>query len=48
MKAIPANGAAPQALAAASAGTTGTPANQVVVTEDPAAPAVAFHLQVIC
>ena len=43
-----ANGASPQALAAASAGATGTAANQVVVTEDPPAPAVAFHLQVIC
>jgi hypothetical protein len=43
-----ANGTAPQALAAASAGTTGTQATQVVVNEDPAAPAVAFHLQVIC
>ncbi len=43
-----ANGATPQALAVASAGATGTAANQVVVTEDPAAPAVAFHLQVIC
>ena len=43
-----ANGATPQALAAASAGATAPAANQVVVTEDPAAPAVAFHLQVIC
>jgi hypothetical protein len=39
-----ANGATPQALAVAA----GAAANQVVVTEDPAAPAVAFHLQVIC
>jgi hypothetical protein len=39
-----ANGAAPQALAVAA----GAAANQVLVTEDPAAPAVAFHLQVIC
>jgi hypothetical protein len=39
-----ANGGTPQALAVA----TGTATNQVVVTEDPAAPAVAFHLQVIC
>jgi hypothetical protein len=43
-----ANGATPQALSAASAGATAPAANQVVVTEDPAAPAVAFHLQVIC
>ena len=43
-----ANGATPQALAVASAGATGPAANQVVVTEDPAVPAVAFHLQVIC
>ncbi len=43
-----ANGATPQALAVASGGATGTPATQVVVTEDAAAPAVAFHLQVIC
>ena len=43
-----ANGATPQALAVASAGAAGTAVNQVVVTEDPAAPAVAFHLQVIC
>jgi hypothetical protein len=42
------SGATPQALAAQSAGATGTPATQVVVTEDPTAPAVAFHLQVIC
>ena len=39
-----ANGGTPQALAVA----TGAATNQVVVTEDPAAPAVAFHLQVIC
>jgi hypothetical protein len=39
-----ANGATPQALAVAA----GPTATQVVVTEDPAAPAVAFHLQVIC
>jgi hypothetical protein len=43
-----ANGATAQALAVASAGATGTAANQVVVTEDATAPAVAFHLQVIC
>jgi hypothetical protein len=43
-----ANGATPQALAVASAGAAAPAANQVVVTEDPAAPAVAFHLQVIC
>ena len=43
-----ANGATPQPLAAQSAGATGTQATQVVVTEDAAAPAVAFHLQVIC
>ena len=43
-----ANGATPQALAVASAGTSGAALNQVVVTEDAAAPAVAFHLQVIC
>jgi hypothetical protein len=39
------NGATPQALAVQAA--TGQPA-QVVVTEDAAPPAVAFHLQVIC
>ena len=43
-----ANGTTPQALAAQSAGATSTAATQVVVTEDTAAPAVAFHLQVIC
>ncbi len=43
-----ANGVTPQALAVASAGATAPAANQVAVTEDPAAPAVAFHLQVIC
>ena len=43
-----ANGTTPQALAVASGGATGAPATQVVVTEDAAAPAVAFHLQVIC
>ena len=43
-----ANGATPQALSAASAGAAAPAANQVVVTEDPAPPAVAFHLQVIC
>jgi hypothetical protein len=43
-----ANGATPQALAVASAGATAPAANQVVVAEDPAGPAVAFHLQVIC
>jgi hypothetical protein len=43
-----ANGATAQALAVASAGATGPAANQVVVTEDPAPGAVAFHLQVIC
>ena len=43
-----ANGATPQALAVASGGSTGPALNQVVVTEDPAAPAVAFHLQVVC
>ncbi|HWM07879.1 MAG TPA: hypothetical protein VNO82_00990 [Solirubrobacteraceae bacterium] len=43
-----ANGTTPQALSVASAGATAPAANQVVVTEDPAAPAVAFHLQVIC
>jgi hypothetical protein len=43
-----ANGATPQALSAASAGATAPAANQVVVTEDPAPPAVAFHLHVIC
>jgi hypothetical protein len=42
------SGTTPQPLAAQSAGATGTQATQVVVTEDPAAPAVAFHLQVIC
>jgi hypothetical protein len=42
------SGTTPQALAAQSAGATGAQATQVVVTEDPAAPAVAFHLQVIC
>jgi hypothetical protein len=39
-----ANGATAQALAVA----TGPAATQVVVTEDSTAPAVAFHLQVIC
>jgi hypothetical protein len=43
-----ANGATPQAMSAASAGAAAPAANQVVVTEDPAPPAVAFHLQVIC
>jgi hypothetical protein len=43
-----ANGATPQALSAASPGAAAPAANQVVVTEDPAPPAVAFHLQVIC
>jgi hypothetical protein len=43
-----ANGATAQALAVQSGGATGTGATQVVVTEDAAAPAVAFHLQVIC
>jgi hypothetical protein len=43
-----ANGATPEALAVASAGATGPAANQVVVTEVAGAPAVAFHLQVIC
>jgi hypothetical protein len=40
-----ANGATPQAVAAQAV--TGQP-TQVVVTEDATAPAVAFHLQVIC
>jgi hypothetical protein len=39
-----ANGPTPQALAVAAGAAT----NQVVVSEDPAAPAVALHLQVIC
>ena len=43
-----ANGPTPQALAVQSAGATAPAANQVVVTEDGTAPAVAFHLQVIC
>ena len=43
-----ANGATAQPLAVQSAGATGTQATQVVVTEAAAAPAVAFHLQVIC
>jgi hypothetical protein len=43
-----ANGATVQALAVASAGATAPAANQVVVTEDPASGAVAFHLQIIC
>ena len=43
-----ANGATPEALAVASAGATGTLAGQIVVTEEAGAPAVAFHLQVIC
>lgn len=40
-----ANGTTPQALAAQAV--TGQPA-QVVVTEEAAAPAVAFHLQIVC
>ncbi len=40
-----ANGATPQALAAEA---VSGHADQVLVTEDAAAPAVAFHLQVIC
>jgi len=43
-----ANGTTVEALAVQSAGATGTPATQVVVTEVAGAPAVAFHLQVIC
>jgi hypothetical protein len=43
-----ANGTTPQALSAQIAGATGADATKVVVTEDPAAPAVGFHLQVIC
>jgi hypothetical protein len=42
-----ASGAAPEALAAQSAGATGTAATQVTVTEEAGAP-VAFYLQVIC
>jgi hypothetical protein len=43
------SGAAPESLAAQSAGATGTAANQVVVTEEGAATQpVAFYLQVIC
>jgi hypothetical protein len=41
-----ATGGTPQALAVASAGTTGTPATQVVVTDTGVN--VGFHLQVIC
>ena len=43
-----ANGTTPQALSAQIAGATGADATKVVVTEDPTAPAVGFHLQVIC
>lgn len=43
-----ANGTTPQALSAQIAGGTGADATKVVVTEDPATPAVGFHLQVIC
>ena len=43
-----ANGTTPQALSVQIAGATGADATKVVVTEDPAAPAVGFHLQVIC
>ena len=43
-----ANGTTPQALSTQIAGATGADATKVVVTEDPAAPAVGFHLQVIC
>jgi hypothetical protein len=42
------NGTTPEALAVASAGATGTQANQVIVTDAPAGTNVAFHLQVIC
>lgn len=43
-----ASGTAPEALSAQPAGTAGTEATQVVVTEgDPATP-VAFYLQVVC
>ena len=42
------NGTTPQALAAQSAGATGTQATQVIVTDEPAGTPVAFHLQVIC
>ena len=42
------NGAVVEALAVASAGATAPAANQVVVTEEPGAPAIAFHIQVIC
>jgi hypothetical protein len=43
-----ATGATPEPLAVASAGAAAPAANQVVVTEPAAAPAVGFHLQVIC
>jgi len=42
-----ANGAAPESLAVASAGSSGAQATQIVVTEEAGSP-VAFHLQVIC
>jgi hypothetical protein len=43
-----ATGNAPEPLAVASAGAAAPAANQVIVTEPAAAPAVGFHLQVIC
>ena len=43
-----ANGATPEGLAVQSAGATGAPATQVVVTQATGTTAVAFHLQVIC
>jgi hypothetical protein len=42
------NGGTPEALSVRSAGATGTPATQVIVTDAPAGTNVAFHLQVIC
>jgi hypothetical protein len=41
-------GTAAEPLAVASAGAAAPAANQVIVTEPAAAPAVGFHLQVIC
>jgi hypothetical protein len=43
-----ASGDAPEALSTRAAGTTGTEATQVVVTEDDTATRVAFYLQVMC
>jgi hypothetical protein len=42
------NGAAPEALAVRSAGTTGAALNQVIVADAPAGTNPAIHVQVIC